>query len=372
MKTIIHLASVHNRTDNRVFYKQCVDLAANGFMVKLIVADGKGDDLVDDVEVLDFNKFSSNNRLLRLFITSPIVTIKALRLRADLYHIHDPELLFYYFLFSPFFSSKKIVFDMHENLSEQVKSKPWIPSFLRPLLAASIKIYENIVFRHVAVIFAEKSYLKSFPNLKRYETVLNFPKPSWVEEKHNKSDVKEVNKEPVIGYVGRVGVDRGADILLGSVVAINKSGRSLRVVLLGNVPQEVYDKSDFNYLKAKGLLDAPGFVDNNRAVEIVQSWDIGFCVLRDLPNFIESYPTKLFEYMAAGVPVITSDFPLYRELIDETGGGICIQPNSEAELTDAILRILDAPNKYYPQIDMTKYGWPGQLSKLAQFYSTIL
>ena len=369
MKEIVHLASVHNRTDNRVFYKQCVDLAASGFNVRLVVADGKGNAVCQNVSILDFSYCSLKSRLFRLFFVSPIVVIKALKLRGDLYHIHDPELLFYFILFAPFFSPKKLVFDMHENLSEQVKSKPWIPSFLRPTLSASIKLYENIVFRYVPVIFAEDSYSKSFPNVMNYETVLNFPKSSWAENTASRAKAKE---EPIIGYVGRIGVDRGADILLASVVAINKSGRRLRLVLLGNVPEDVCDNPGFNYLKVNSLLDTPGFVDNNRAVEIVQLWDVGFCVLRAHPNFIESYPTKLFEYMAAGVPVIASDFPLYRELIDETGGGICIEPNSEEQLTHAILRILDTPNSYYPRLDMDKYGWSGQLSKLINFYSTIL
>ena len=104
MRVVAHLASVHNRTDNRVFYKQCIGLAGSGYSVKLIVGDGKGDAIIQGVEVLDFIPFSYRSRLIRIFIVSPIIMVKALKLRADLYHIHDPELLLFYLIFSPFFA----------------------------------------------------------------------------------------------------------------------------------------------------------------------------------------------------------------------------------------------------------------------------
>lgn len=369
MKNIIHLTSVHNRDDNRIFYKQCIDLASDGYNVTLAVADGRGHALSEHVSIVDFRCLPWNNRIVRLLFSSPILVLRALRLRGDLYHIHDPEVAFYFILFSPFFSSKKFLFDMHENLSEQVKAKAWVPWILQPVLSACIKYYERIVYRSVPIVFAEHSYLKSFPKVKTHETVLNFPKSVWGREL---DDHAKGENTPTIGYVGRIGQDRGICELLSAVRAINDTGRRLRLCLLGHIPKEIEANPDFQHLQHNAFLDAPGFVNNLEAANIVRTWDIGFCVLKELPNFIESYPTKMFEYFAAGVPVISSDFPLYADLMEEMEGGICIRPDSSDLLIEAITKILNNPILYRPNFDEEKYGWAGQLSKLKTFYEKLL
>lgn len=367
MKKIIHLASVHNRTDNRVFFKQCIDIARNGYNVNLIVADGFGDEVLYGVKIIDFSFIKSKSRFLRIFLTSPYVALKTLKIRADLYHIHDPELLFYFKLFSIFFGPKKVIFDMHENLSEQIKSKNWIPKFLRGVLSNITKKYEDFNLKNVPVIYAEKSYSKYFPNISQYETILNYPKSIWI----NSAEEKTINKIPVIGYIGRVGFDRGADLLINSVANINKNNIQLRLQLIGKIPFEITEMSNFKYLVKSNLLDCPGFITNDKAIEYVHKWDIGFCVLKNKPNFIESYPTKIFEYFASGVPVITSNFPLYTQLINDFQGGICIRPESGEDLVEAIYEIINKPNKYKPNFH-NGISWDSQLDKLLKFYKKLI
>jgi glycosyltransferase involved in cell wall biosynthesis len=369
MTKITHVTSVHNRFDNRIFRKQCVDLAATGFDVTLLVADGYGDEQRDGVEIRDCSLSVPRNRFFRMFVTSPYMAIAALRMKTTNYHIHDPELLFFFIFFSAFFKKKKLVFDMHENLSEQVKAKMWIPAIFRLPLAIVIRWYEAILFRHVPVIFAESSYSKFFPEAKKSEIVMNFPKSHWMDV----SQAQAAKTAPsTIGYIGRIGTDRGVGTLLTSVAAINKSGRTLRLALIGVIPEDLCENDDLHYLKELGMLDAHGFVENHRAVELVRSWDIGFSVLNALPNFVESYPTKIFEYMAAGVPVIASNFPLYESLIKETGGGICIEPGRVDLLIQAITGILDNWDQYKPSLDADRYCWSGQFSRLVEFYSEVL
>jgi len=367
MKNIIHLASVHNRTDNRVFYKQCIDIASNGFSVRLIVADGLGNKVLNGVKIIDLSFMQSKSRFLRIFFTSPYVTFKTLRMKADLYHIHDPELLFYFRLFSIFLRPKKVIFDMHENLSEQIKSKNWIPQLLRIPLSYLVKKYEEFNLKNLPVIFAEKSYSNHFPNISKHETVLNYPKSIWI----NPVQENKINKIPIIGYVGRVGLDRGADILINAVAKINKNNTQLHLQLIGKIPSEVKNMIDFKYLVEKNLIDCPGFITNDKVVKYVHNWDIGFCVLKNNPNFIESYPTKIFEYFASGVPVITSNFPLYSELINNFNGGICVSPESTKDLVEAIYEILNSPDKYKPSFH-NEVLWDSQLSKLLKFYKEII
>lgn len=370
MKIITHLASVHNRTDNRVFFKQCVDLASNNFAVNLVVADGKGDDYRQGVKITDFSVFKyGKSRFIRFMITSPIVILKSLRLKTDLYHIHDPELLFYYFIFSPFFKTRKCIYDMHENLGEQVKSKSWIPHALKIPFAFVIKKIEKVILSNIPVIFAENSYVKSFPFIKNYEVVLNFPKSIWLKEN---SKTKADKDDPIIGYLGNISSDRGIDILLHSVVNTNKKGLRLRLELIGNIPDEIYKMQEYIYLKDRELIYCHGFVANDMAIKVVQKWNIGFSVLRSYPNYMESYPTKLFEYFASGIPVITSNFPLYTNLVNSVQGGICIEPNSVTELTHAIKKILNEPDRYSPKFNFEEHGWPSQLEKLINFYESII
>ncbi|MEJ7806104.1 MAG: glycosyltransferase family 1 protein, partial [Telluria sp.] len=75
---IAHLTSAHPRNDTRIFIKQCRTLAASGYDVMLVVADGKGPELRDGVRIVDAGYL--DGRLNRMFTTTARVLAQAIAL----------------------------------------------------------------------------------------------------------------------------------------------------------------------------------------------------------------------------------------------------------------------------------------------------
>jgi hypothetical protein len=134
--TICHLTSVHPRFDNRIFWKECCSLSKI-FKVFLIVADGRGQQVYDNIEIIDIGHI--RNRLKRI-ISSPFKILKlALKFRAKVYHIHDPELMIAGILLKLF--RRKVIFDIHENVSLSLLTKEWVPKIFRLIISKLYRLF---------------------------------------------------------------------------------------------------------------------------------------------------------------------------------------------------------------------------------------
>ena len=366
---IVHISTVHPDSDTRIFEKECRGLVAAGHRVTLIIQSDRTD-VRDGVNVKALPK--SRGRLHRMTVTMARAFCLVLMEKGDIYHLHDPELLPMGLILR--FLGRKVVYDMHENLPEQIKDKHWIPVWLKRPLAATVRMWERVVLNYMGVVMAERSYSKSYKWMKRSEVILNLP---MVDDLVNFAP-KVRSTTPSVGYIGGVTRNRGALIIIDALQQIREEGLPVSYECIGPVDSEVASDKRFLRAVSEGWAVTPGRMSPRDGWPRIGHCQIGVAVLRSVGNYIESYPTKMFEYMAMGLPVVVSNFPLYREVVERYKCGICVDPDDKKAITEALRFLLENPDRAREmgqkgqKAVLQNYNWNRELGRLCNFYDSLI
>jgi len=363
------LTTVHGPFDTRIFHKEAKTLVQAGYDVALIAQHDKNE-VVDGVKIIHLPK--PRNRFTRIFG----LTWKAFRLalyqHADIYHVHDPELLPVALLVK-ILTRKRIIFDIHENVHAQIRTKGWIPQFLRPMLALSYWVIERPLLRMVdAVVLAEDSYLPPYNHCKQCLIVHNYP------YLRRASPNRISNEQFQVVYVGGITDQRGATSMLEAAAVLRDRGVDVNWVLVGPIGShglEAKMKEAIEGLPGVRLIGALPFEE---AQEVIRISDVGIVILEPVPNYVTSLPTKMLEYMSGGIPVICSNFPLWRDIVNGNNCGLCVDPLSPKETASAIEHLISCPDEAKKmghngrRAVLEKYNWETESRKLIDLYERIL
>lgn len=365
---IAHLTSAHPRTDTRIFVKECCTLAANGYSVVLVVADGRGQDEKGSVKIIDVGKPSG--RLSRMSKTTRTILEVALGLDADLYHLHDPELIPIGLRLKERFG-KRVVFDSHEDVPKQLLGKPYLGPVSSRVVSACFSAFERYACRRFDGIVAATPYIRNkFLQLNPVTVDVNnfpiiaeiYPVGQW-----------ETRRQEVC-YIGSIGEIRGIREI---VTALGYVHEGIRLNLGGQfsescLEQEVKAYPQWARVNELGFLDRDG-VRNTLARSMA-----GLVTLHPTANYLDSLPVKMFEYMAAGIPVIASDFPFWRDIVESSECGVCVNPLDPREIASAIELLTDDPNLARQMGEkgrravIDRFNWAAEEEKLLRFYDRIL
>lgn len=367
MKHIVHLTSAHPRYDTRIFEKECMSLA-NDYNVSLIVADGLGDEIKNGISIFDVG--IAKNRRDRAFCLTKKVFEKALILKADLYHFHDPELIFCGLKLKN--RHKNVIYDAHEDVAKDVLTKAYLPKFSRKIIAHSFSLVENFISKRLsAIVAATPSIYDKFIKVNSASTLVN-NYPTLKEISLPRTNIN--NKKNSICFVGLISEIRGIKPLVDAMSLVKGD---TRLSLVGPCP----DADFLLQLKQStgwSRVDYYGQVDRTKAISIMLESQVGVVTFLDAPNHTDAQPNKLFEYMAASIPVIASNFPLWCSLVEKNECGLCVNPESIEEIASAINQLIESPimasdmgNKGYHLVS-TKLNWDNSYKGLFDLYTNLL
>lgn len=361
------LTTVHPPFDTRIFHKQAKTLVDAGYDVTLIAQHDK-DEVVDGVKIVALPK--PKNRLQRMFR----LTLKAFRLalkqNAHVYHFHDPELIPVGLLLKA--SGKKVIYDVHEDVPQQILSKEWIPGFLRKIISCFTVLIENFASRAFdAIIPATPAIGERFERL-NWNTVIvqNFP---LLDELYQEK--MSHKKEKAVVYIGVISVQRGINEMV-TAMGLLKKHRDAKLLLGGKFIQPSLEEQ---VKKLPGLerVEFLGWLDRFQVAEVLSKSTVGLVLIHPEPRYKVSYPVKLFEYMSAGLPVIASNFPLWKEIVEGNNCGITVDPLNPYEIAEAIEYLLDNPDvcaemgRNGRKAVEEKYNWEAESMKLVELYRSI-
>jgi glycosyltransferase involved in cell wall biosynthesis len=348
------LTSVHRWNDTRVLVRQATALAEAGYDVVLgAVGDQERPFQWGRVAVEPMPRRPPAGRWRNWWSLASLVR----RHGASIVHVHDPELFPLAILFR--LTGRRAICDVHENIAEQVLHKDWIPRPLRSPLSFVLRVLQRALPRLAnAVILAEDSYVRDFPNRANVTVIHNFPVLPPSSKQDYASDVLR------LVYVGDVRRVRGIDEYVRMVDGLARLGIPVELRVVGSFASAVEQRATEALIASLGLADHVQLLGRRPPEDVpglLEQADIGLSLLHPIGNYQESYPTKMFEYMAAGLPVIASRFPLWQSVIEGNECGAVVDPLNVDEAVAAAAA-------YWHSVDLRRrHGRNGRAAVVAKF-----
>jgi glycosyltransferase involved in cell wall biosynthesis len=368
---VVHVSSVHPHDDVRVFVKECRSLAASGHSVVYIVS-AQADEVIDGVQIRALR--ASKGRFRRVLNTALQAYRKAAAEKADIYQFHDPELIPLMVWLKLRQPRAKVIYDTHEDMPGSIRAKHWIPTRLRKPVSTGVRLMEKLaVKRFDAVVAATPTIARNFPPGKTV-TVQNFPMleefPPLQPSSYHFGDTI------TLFHSGRVSSDRGGREMIRAMGQVKKSHPAVKLVIAGMFVPAEYD----NELAQEDGWDAVEFVGWKNREDmrtLLANADIGIALMHPVENYVAAQPNKLFEYMAAGLPVVASDFPWWRNIIEGSGAGLLANPQDPESIADKIEWLIGHPDEAHKMgvagrraVDL-QYNWTAEFRKLHELYTAL-
>ena len=361
---VVHFTSVHPFGDVRVFHKECVSLVDAGYEVIHIVPNAESGTF-EGVQVISID-YKHTSRLDRMRKTTKLVYQKCLEVDADIYHFHDPELLRVGLKLKR--KGKKVIYDVHEDVPRQILSKSYINGFIRRIVAFSVERLENYVSKRLDVIITATPFINDrFLKInKNSVNVNNFPMMNEIEVKESHDLVREIR----VCYIGVLSFIRGINEMVEAVGIADVDFQ-----LAGTWQPGVEDK--VSKIKGWNKVEDLGFISRATSLEVKSKCIAGLVLFLPEPNHVNAQPNKLFEYMASGLPVIASNFPLWKAIIEDNDCGLCVDPHDPKAIAKAITFLKENPQRVKEmgangrKMVAEKYNWDIEKIKLLAVYKSL-
>lgn len=363
---ICHVTSVHSSSDIRIFEKECTSLAKQTNNTVYLVA--KGDSYKkNNVNVIGIG-LAPLSRLKRIVLFSHQIIRKALQVDADVYHLHDPELLLYVGMLKR--KNKIVIFDSHEDVADSILDKDYLHPSLRILLSKIYKIFSNEQMKKCDALVTVTPHIvkKLERSNKNVIMITNYP---IIDDFKETIDSKKKNS---IIFAGGVSKQWSHETVIN---ALEK---------LDGFSYELYGPADEQYLEQLQSLDGwkqtnyYGKVDFNTVINAQKQARYSVVLLQPSNNtdFMNGTigNTKLFESLSVGNPIICTNFSLWKQIIDKWQCGICVNPNNPDDVVNAIHFLCDNPDVERQMRENglkavnIEYNWNTQEKKLYELYNS--
>ncbi|MFF9674566.1 glycosyltransferase [Streptomyces eurythermus] len=324
---ILVVTVVHHPEDARILHRQIAALRERGHEVVYAAPyAARGARPRPYVEGVDLPRAAGRDRGTALRAARALLAERGPA--ADVILLHDPELL----LALPGTlgrlrragAAPVTVWDVHEDTAAALAMKGWVPRPLRPPLRAAVRAAERLAERRVRLLLAEDAYQDRFR--RHHPVVPNLASPP--------PGTPPPPGDDRVVYLGQLSRARGA---LELIALARLLAPAVRVEAIGTADPDVRDA--LAAADREGVLRWYGFLPNDRALARLSGALAGLSLLHDQPNYRHSRPTKVVEYMAHGVPVVTTPTPLAAELVERHGCGLVVPYRDPTAAATAIRRL---------------------------------
>ncbi len=376
MDKVCIISTVHIALDNRIFYREACSLKNAGYEVTLIAVHERNETL-QGIEILGLKRLKRSQRpLLWLNIIKMAIATKA-----NIYHIHDPELLF----ISPIIrliTGRPTIYDIHESVADFIELKDDLPNLWRVFLAWVFRWLEPaLAYLQSGLIFADDRIADSFKWINHPKTTLfNFPLQSFIDAA-SRSKNKIEPDQPTVLYLGGIKRNRGTALIIEAFKQVLDMVHHAQLLLVGpfaplSLEKELRTEIDRRLMS--GSVRIIGSVPFDQVGTYLEQATIGWIPFPPVPKYQKNIPTKLFEYMAYAIPVVSSDLDSIRQFIENRSNGLLVKADDPAAHAKAIIELMIDP-KLAAVIGengrtsvVEHYRWSEEEIKLLAFYKVLI
>jgi len=373
---ICHITSMHDWNDDRIYQRACLGLAREGLEVHLVATRPK--ELPVNTEV-NFHWIKQRIGWKRRWYSSKEAIEKAIRVKADIYHFHDPDLLPHIVKLKNRVPYSRIVYDIHENYTARFGQWKYTKAFS----TFFVKKFRNYELKIISKIAGYTVTTQSM-----HELFKSTNKP-WLEIRNTVdiSRIKDIdlNKEskfvnPTVYTSGTNSDARNVMETVQALPLIIEEYPSVNMMFVGKYQDDLKNRIndfriDFNLgarLIAEGML--PWKENFKRTAK-------AFCGCVFYENNVNNkvtLPNRLYEYMYCGLPVVATDFPELRKVINDTNCGILIDSDDPKAIAEGFIFLLNNPEEAKKMGERgkkaieEKYGYHVDLKNTINLYKELI
>lgn len=362
---ILLLSTVHPANDPRIVGKIASTLSEKYEVVCMLANFKNQSNSPQSAQIILLPFFQK--LIWRLLFVHPTVLFRFLIIRPQVVQIFVAELLPLAFAFR--WLGAEVIYEVQENLYKKFPTKTYNRHSLFQQLFG---YFDKKARQYFHFIFTEDSYLSEYQNIAKPSTVVhNFAHARWLTR-----PIPVLDKQnPAFFYAGVISNERAFDTMFEAIQMLKKEYPTIKLHLFGR--SNLLNMSQFNdYESLKSNIVFYGYTDQATAFEKATNSVAGLALLKPVGDYSESYPSKIFDYMALGLPVITSDFELYRAVVEDNQCGFCQSPYDAQKLSETMRLLIENPEKVKQMGEngraaiKEKYSW--ETSKLLALYDVVL
>ena len=333
---VCHVCLSHPADDSRVFSRECLSLAAAGYEVHLIARSSQTKEYCDQgVIVHPWPAFSSR---YKRFAAGIRVARQARAIGADLYHVHEPELL------APTLAAiggRPVIWDAHEPYQDKLFERAWIPQRLKPAVSVGWKMAEWLLVRRCAAVVTVSALMaKHFESMHRRVCVLhNYPRLNILAAGTDLGAGRRRNRCVFAGSLTQPNYILG---IIRTIAVLKRRGLEIGLDLAGKPESQAFMDTMLETIRTLDIQDRVkfhGLLSRQNAIRLQAQSGIGLVVAWPNAGNKVGYPIKMFELMALGLPLVYSDLPTFRAVAGESHCGLPVDPDNVEQVADAIARI---------------------------------
>lgn len=326
---VVHLSVVHKPGDIRIYERECRTLAAAGYDVTFLVPGAPSAEPGENPRQLALPVRGRSTR----WMSVREIVVESRRLRPLILHFHDPELL----TIAPVLRAwvPRIVYDMHEYVPEAVATKSYIPERARPWASRATAVAQRTLATAChAVVSAAPGQLRALgPKPALRVAMVNYPRYANFAAATPRPEILADERLKLI-HVGSLGRTRGLFLMLDVMSAL---GPDVPVALY--LAGQYADPADETVVRArverelKGRVHLLGRVPPSEVPSYLKAADVCWSPFVGGPQYsLPNVPTKVYEGMAAGLPVLVSDLADHAAPVKAERCGVAVPVSVEGHL----------------------------------------